>query len=272
MKGAKALVLGCGDVGSAVAHRLRGAAACVVLCDLARPAHARRGMAYTNALFEGTAQLEGVTGRLVPDVAAIRSCWEGGQDIPIVTIPEEELLREIRFDVAVEATMRRHRTPPDIRGFATTTVGLGPGFMPGVNCHVAVETQWGSSMGAVVRDHATATLAGGPNLLEGVGRERFVAAPVSGRWRSQAVIGQPVQAGDVMGHIGDCVVRAPIDGSLRGVSHDDVDVREGQKLLEVDPRSTPQIQGLGERPLAIARGVLLALGWEPGRETAQPRA
>ena len=253
--------MGCGDVGSAVAHRLHGSGASVVLCDLVRPAHARRGMAYTNALFEDSARLEGITARLVPDIAAVLACWAGGEDIPVVTIPEEQLLRELRFDVAVEATMRRHRVPADMRGYATTTVGLGPGFVPGVNCHVAVETKWGFAMGDVVRDHATAALAGGPNLLDGVGRERFVPAPVSGRWRSAAVIGQAVKAGDVVGSIGDCIVRAPIGGSLRGISHDDVEVRAGQKLLEVDPRDAPQIHGLGERPLAIARGVLLALDW-----------
>ncbi len=219
-------------------------------------------MAYTNALFDGAEELEGITGRLVADLPGVLACWNAGRDIPIVTIPEDDLLREIRFDVVVEATMRRHRIPSDIRSYATTTVGLGPGFTPGVNCHVAIETQWGPEMGTVIRDHATAALGGGPKPLDGVGRERFVSAPASGRWRSTASIGQVVKAGDVVGRIGDCIVRAPLDGRLRGVSHDDVEVRMGHKLLEVDPRSSPDIEGLGERPLAIARGVLLALGAE----------
>jgi hydroxyethylthiazole kinase-like uncharacterized protein yjeF len=42
------------------------------------------------------------------------------------------LLSELRPDVLVEATMRRHRVPVDLRGLARWTVGLGPGFEAGV--------------------------------------------------------------------------------------------------------------------------------------------
>jgi len=256
----RVLVLGCGDVGSAVAHRLFSLGAQVVLCDLARPAHARRGMAYTDALFAGHATLDGVTARRVDDVAGILACWEEGRAIPLVVMPEPLLLSELRPDVLVEATMRRHRVPVDLRGLAPWTVGLGPGFEVGGNCHVAVETQWGERMGAVLRDGATAALAGGPKALDGVTRERFVSAPVSGTWHCAATIGDPVSAAQVLGRLGELPVCAPIAGILRGITHDGVEVRVGQKIVEVDPREAPQVFGLGERPAAIARGVATALG------------
>jgi len=55
-------------------------------------------------------------------------------------------------------------------------------------------------------------------------------------------------------------VRAPIAGHLRGLSRDGVQVLSGARLVEVDPRRAPELAGLGERPLAIARGVVEALG------------
>jgi xanthine dehydrogenase accessory factor len=231
-----------------------------VLCDLPRSAHARRGMAYTDALFDGAAVLDGVTARRVADVGGILECWNERAVIPLVTMPEQQLLASLPVDVVVEATMRRNRTPVDLRGLAALTLGLGPGFAAGVNCDVAIETQWGARMGAVLRSGETAPLAGGPKALDGITRERFVSAPVNGVWHSTAVIGESVRAAQVLGRLGGEPIRAPIDGFLRGVTHDGVEVRAGQKIIEVDPRDPPQIFGLGERPAAIASGVVAALG------------
>ena len=51
------LVRGIGDIGSAVAHRLFGAGYRVVIHDVPAPASARRGMAFTDAIFDGTVVL-----------------------------------------------------------------------------------------------------------------------------------------------------------------------------------------------------------------------
>jgi xanthine dehydrogenase accessory factor len=217
-------------------------------------------MAYTDALFDGSATLQGVTARQVADLAGVLDCWRQGEAIPVVTLPEDQLLAALAFDVLIDATMRRNRAPADIRPCAALTVGIGPGFAPGRNCHLAVESQWGPSLGDVLAHGQTAALAGGPKPLDGVGRERFVPAAEDGAWRTSASPGERVRAGDVIGHLGDLPVRSPLDGTLRGVTRDGVRVRAGQRIVEVDPRAHPQVFGLGERPLAIAAGVLRALG------------
>ena len=48
-------------------------------------------------------------------------------------------------------------------------------------------------------------------------------------------------------------------GVLRGIVHHEVVVEAGTKLIEVDPRHESQCFGLGERPRAIAAGVLRAI-------------
>ena len=254
------LVLGAGDVGSAVAHQLYRAGARVLLCDLEHPTHARRGMSFVDALFDGAASLEGVAARYVATLQALREVWRDGGAIPIATLPAADAVREFRFDAAVDATMRRGVEAPDRRTLAPLTVGLGPGFTPGVNCHLAIETQWGDTLGAVLRDRGTAPLSGGPPLLDGVGRERFVFAGREGRWQTVAAIGQPVGAGDVVGSIDGAPVRAPISGTLRGLTRDGVVVAEGDNVVEVDPRRAPEVFGLGARPRAVARGVCTAIG------------
>ena len=262
LTGPTVLVLGCGDVGSAVAHQLFRREARTVLCNLARSAHSRRGMAFTDALFEGEARLDGVVARLVASVEACHDAWLAAKAIPVVTLSEPELVRALHFDAAVDATMRKHQVPRDRRPPAALTVGLGPGFTPGVNCHMAIETQWGAALGEVLRDRGTAALTGGPHWLGSAGSERFVSAPVSGLWRTAASIGQQVLAGEIVGTIDAAPVRASLRGCLRGLTHHEVTVAAGQKLVEVDPREPPRVFGLGERPRAVAEGVCRALGLE----------
>lgn len=254
------LVAGGGDVGSAVAHGLFRRGAQVVIAERTRSPHARRGMAYTDALFDGTARLEGIDAHRVPDTAAVDACWRAGQGIPVVTLPEKLLTAEIAFDVFIDATMRREAVRTDLRDMAPCVIGLGPGYVPGVNCHIAIETQWGATMGEVLHDRPTAARTGGPKDLDGVTRERFLVAPTAGSWRSGARIGDPVRAGDVLGLLGGTPMHAPISGWLRGLTRDGVEVTAHQRLAEVDPRETPEFEGLGERPRAIARGVIRALG------------
>lgn len=256
---ARILVMGGGDVGSAVAHALFLHGARVLIAERPRSPHARRGMAFTDALFDGRAVLDGVVARRVDDLPGIEDCWRSGDCIPVVTLAESLLTAAIAFDIVVEATMRREPVRADLRALAPCTVGLGPGYTPGANCHVAIETQWGERMGEVLHDRPAAPRAGGPRALDGVTRERFVPAVSAGTWRTTATLGQRVQVGDVIGHLEGQPVHAPIAGHLRGLSRDGVNVAVGARLIEVDPRSKPELSGLGERPLAIAQGVVTAL-------------
>lgn len=260
----RVLVLGGGDIGSAIAHRLFGLGVRVLVSDRAQSPHARRGMAFTDALYDGESMLAGVRARHVPDMTGVESCWRAADAVPVVTLPEPQILASMSFDVLVEATMRRYKMPPDARLLAPLVIGLGPGYVPGENCHVAIETQWGERMGAVLRDRPAAERGGGPRPLDGIARERFAIAPCSGIWRTQAVLGQRVTAGDLLGHLETEAIRAPVSGHVRGLTRDGIAVTAGQRLLEVDPRATPQIFGLGERPEAIAAGVAEALGLAGG--------
>ncbi|MCI1192269.1 hypothetical protein MOJ79_10485 [Calidifontimicrobium sp. SYSU G02091] len=254
------VVLGCGDVGSAVAHRLFVLGADVVLADDPRPPHPRRGMAFTDAWFDGTATLEGVSALLAHDTAELAALAQSLDVLPCTDAPWADVVAAWRPDVLVDARMRKRDVPPDLRAHAPTVVGLGPGFTPGVNCTLAVETAWGEALGDASATAGTSPLAGEPRRFEGLARERFVYAPAAGLWRTAAHIGDRVAAGQPVGDLGSVPVAAPVTGALRGLTRDGVPVRAGQKIVEVDPRAEPDVRGLGLRPAAIARGVARAVG------------
>jgi xanthine dehydrogenase accessory factor len=251
------LVRGVGDVGSAVAHRLFHAGYAVAIHDDTRPATSRRANAFTDAVFDGRAELAGVIAVRVDANRAVEmlATHDG---IPVVTTALAAALAALAPAVLVDARMRKRAVPEDQRGLAPLTIGLGPNFMAGGNVDLAIETAW-VAPGAIVRAGPTLPLAGEPRPLGGSGRERFVYAPHAGIFRTARRIGEAVAAGAVVAQLDATPLAAPLAGTLRGLTHDAVPVAVGTKVIEVDPRGGPLAAGIGERPGRIADGVLAAL-------------
>jgi xanthine dehydrogenase accessory factor len=249
-------VLGAGDVGSAVAHALFAAGFNVALQDgPSPPATPRRGMAFADAFFDGEASLAGVTARRADAPGSLRSIWAAHGVLPFLTIEVEEALTAERWGGMVDARMRKRAIPEDLRRAAPLALGLGPGFVAGTNCHIAIETSW-EALGKVVAVGATLPLRGEPSPIGGAGRERTVYAAVDGVFRTTRRIGDHVSSGPV-GTLDGTPVPTPMPGVLRGLVRDGVRVRAGAKLVEVDPRGDPALCfGLGERPKRIAAAVL----------------
>ena len=253
------LVRGVGDVGSAVAQQIFVAGYAVAMHDDPAPTATRRTMAFADALFDGAATLAGVRATLITELSAIRSTLNAHAAIPIATVPFDTILAALAPDVLIDARMRKRAVPEPQRALAPLTIGLGPNFVAGETVDLAIETAWGDDLGAVLTTGMTRPLAGEPRALAGHARDRFVYAPRAGIFRSACRIGDPVVAGAIIAHIDDQPLRAPLTGTLRGLTHDAVPVARGTKVIEVDPRGGPALAGLGERPARIAAGVLDAL-------------
>lgn len=254
------LVRGSGDVGSAVAHLLFRNGFRVVLHDVPRPAHTRRGMAFTNALFEGKAELAGVLAKLSHDIEDLKHILASGQALPVTTAAIEAVVEAFIPTVMVDARMRKRATPEPQRHLAGITIGLGPHFAAGEQTDIAIETAWGDELGRVIRSGTTRPLSGAPRTIAGHCSDRYVYAPVAGVFITGCEIGTKVSVGQCIACIGDTVLRAPLAGRLRGLTHSDVEVAQGTKVIEVDPRDEDaDIYGIGERPRRIAAGVLAAI-------------
>jgi xanthine dehydrogenase accessory factor len=251
------LVRGSGDIGSAVAHRLFRAGHRVVIHDGASPAAARRGMAFTDAIFDGDADLEGVTCRRI---AVLKELAQPADWIAATTLPLEDVVEYLKPGVLVDARMRKRAVPEAQRGLARLTIGLGPNFVAGDTTDLAIETSWGERLGSVLTEGSPAPLAGEPRTYGGHARDRFVYAPAPGVFRTTARIGDQVDAGQVVATLDGLGLTAPLDGILRGLTHDGVMVDRGTKCVEVDPRGEMRfVTGIGERPGAIGDAVVRAV-------------
>jgi xanthine dehydrogenase accessory factor len=156
--------------------------------------------------------------------------------------------------------MRKRSVPEGQRGLAPQVIGLGPNFTVGDNADLAVETSY-EDLGRVLRSGSTLPLSGEPRPLAGVGRERYVYAPVAGLFQAILGLRAPVSAGQPVARIGEMVLAAPIGGAVRSLSRSGIAVTVGAKVIEIDPRGPEAVVGgIGERPRRIAQGVLEALG------------
>jgi xanthine dehydrogenase accessory factor len=258
-----AIVVGCGDVGSAVAHALHNAGCAVVLVDHADPPWTRRGMAYTDAWYVGTAELAQVSACFCASVRSIPFVLDRRDMIAATTWSWQGVAAVLHPIALVDARVIKRQAPASLKtndSALPLTIGLGPGFVAGVHVDIAVETAWGDELGAVIESGGTKPFEGEPRRVGGAGRERYVYAAKAGRFQSDRRIGDRVTAGEEIATLGGESIEAPLAGVLRGISARGARIGAGQKIVEVDPRGEASLCfGLGERPRRIATGVVEAL-------------
>ena len=254
------VIRGAGHIGSVVALALFRAGHRVVVHDRPRPAHARRGVAFTDALFDGRAALEGVMAKYAPSLDDIPYMLACGRAVPVYDHAFEPLVAALRPDVLVDARMRKRIEPEPQRGLAPLTIGLGPNFVAGATTDIVIETAHGPHTGRVIGAGRAAELAGEPEPLGGHGRERFVYAPAAGTFRTALDVGAWVTAGQPIAAIGDLILHAPLTGWLRGLAHDGAEIEPEAKIIEIDASPSPDsVSRIGERPRRIAEGVIAAM-------------
>lgn len=250
------VVRGCGDIGSAVAHALFSKGHAVVIHDLKDPCFARRGMSFTDAMYEGSAQLEGVEGRWTGDIFSVRHMLEQVNAVPLVSLSFSKVIEYLRPCILIDARMNKRSIPDRQLGLAPLSIGLGPNFIAGETTDIVVETAW-EGLGTIITEGSSQPLCGEPRPINGYGRERYVYAPAEGRFETDYEIGTKVSIGQPIACIDNHIVKAPLDGCLRGLTHPGASVRLGTKVVEIDPRGdATRSFGIAERPQKLADSVL----------------
>jgi xanthine dehydrogenase accessory factor len=143
---------------------------------------------------------------------------------------------------------------------APFVVALGPGFTAGVDCHRVVETMRGHDLGRIITQGTATPNTGVPGLIEGYGRERVIHSPAAGVFQSERRIGDLVNKGDVLAHVGQTPVIATLDGVLRGLLRNGLQVSEGFKIADIDPRAEiSHCLSISDKARALGGAVLEAV-------------
>ena len=249
---------GAGDLATGAAHRLWNSGFHVIMLELPKPLVVRRTVSFASAVYEGSIVVESVEAELCSSVDTVFKCLEAGK-VPVLSDPRSESLSILQPKIIVDAIMAKTGQTSTIHD-AELVIGLGPGFFAGRDVNTVIETKRGHSLGKVFYVGSAAEDTAEPGIIEGYGIERLLRAPTGGTLKPLKAIGDIVQAGEAVAVVNDLIIKAEIDGLIRGMLYPGVEVATGTKVGDIDPRGTSvDFCAISDKARAIGGGVLEAI-------------
>jgi xanthine dehydrogenase accessory factor len=261
------VVKGAGDLASGIALRLFHAGFSLVMTEIRLPTAVRRTVCFSEAVYNGRAQVEEVTAVLVRTTDEMSACI-AQKEIALFVDEKAEIVSRIKPAAVVDAIIAKRNTGTSITD-AKTVVGVGPGFTAGHDCHAVVETSRGHTLGRVIYEGGAIPNTGIPGNIGGYTTERLLRAHADGIFITRKRIGDVVHRGEVIAETvpengadgaAPVPIVAAIDGILRGILPSGLSVHQGMKAGDIDPRCEKNhCFTVSDKALAVAGGVLEAL-------------
>ncbi len=252
------VVKGAGEMATGIAHRLfMSGLTRIAMTEIARPLAVRRGVAFCEAVYEGSKEVEGVRAASVPDAASLEGIWKQGF-VGVIVDPSWGTIGKIKPDVVVDAIMAKRNTGTR-KNEAPLVVGVGPDFAAPNDVHAVVESNRGHNLGKVIYDGRAESYTGTPGSTQGYRDERVLRALKKGIVKHERALGEPISKGETVLYVDGEPVRASISGVLRGLIRE-IEVEQGEKIGDVDPRAERiNCFTISDKARAIAGGVLEAI-------------
>jgi xanthine dehydrogenase accessory factor len=253
------VVRGGGDIASGTIHKLHSCGYKVLVLETEAPTAIRRAVSFCEAVYEGSASVDGVTSRLARTPEEIGRCWAAGE-VPVAVDPQGELIKIVKPMAVVDAILAKKNLGTS-RAMAPITVGLGPGFTAGSDVDAVIETMRGHTLGRLIFQGSALPNTGIPGEIAGHDLDRVIHSPAEGAIENLAEIGDTVRKGDIIAMVEGCPARAAIDGVLRGIIRNGTRVFKGMKIADIDPRTCERQNcfSISEKARNIAGGVLEAI-------------
>jgi xanthine dehydrogenase accessory factor len=253
------LIRGGGELASGVSHRLHRSHFKICMTEISRPLAVRRGVAFSEAIYESEKEVEGVGAKLISKPEEIESLWKKGT-IPILVDPDAKKTRKfLKPDVLVDAIIAKKNLGTQISD-APLVIGLGPGFTAGEDVHVVVETNRGHDLGRMILSGTAEPDTGIPGEIGGYTMRRVLRTMKKGIFHPQKSIGDRISEGAVVAVADDFPVIAKISGIVRGLLREGIEVKKGMKVGDIDPRGKKQsCFTVSDKARAVGGGVLEAI-------------
>ncbi|MCI5679061.1 MAG: EF2563 family selenium-dependent molybdenum hydroxylase system protein [Bacteroidales bacterium] len=257
------IVRGGGDIATGTIYKLFQCGFRVLILETENPSAIRRNVAFSEAVYNGTQTVEGLTCTLAKTVEEAVSLLEERR-LTMLIDPVGECIGQLRPMAVVDGILAKknlgtHKT------MAPITVALGPGFTAGEDVDAVIETMRGHSLGRVIYEGEAIKNTGIPGVIAGFSKERVLHSPAAGVMRNVKKITDTVGKGETIALIetkeGDIPVVATIDGLLRGLIRDGYPVTKGFKIADIDPRlqEYENCFTISDKARCIAGGVVEAI-------------
>ena len=122
------VIKGAGDLATGIACRLFRCGFALVMTETARPTTVRCTVAFSQAVYRGSAQVEDIPARLAaaPEEALALT---GRGFVAVLVDPSGTSVEALRPDVVVDAVLAKRNLGTHLTD-ASCVVGVGPGFLP----------------------------------------------------------------------------------------------------------------------------------------------
>jgi xanthine dehydrogenase accessory factor len=252
------LIRGGGEIASGIAHKLARAHFRICLTEVPHPLAVSRGVAFSEAIYDGEKEIEGVVAQRVESASEIAGVWQENK-LPIIVDPEALVRDTLKPQVLVDAIMAKKNLGTRITD-APLVIGLGPGFKARSDVHMVVETNDSENLGRVILEGEAEANTGIPIAIAGLTSERALHSPEKGLFQTDKEIGNMATAGEVVASVAGQPVKAEIDGIIRALLRSGTAVGKGTKLGEIDPTGNKNACfTIRPKMRTIAGGVLEAI-------------
>ena len=262
----KILIRGAGDLATGIATELWERGHQILMTDVAIPLTVRREVAFSRAVYEEHAVVEGIEAVLAENFEEAETIM-ATRKIAVMVDEKAEVRKEYLPDVLVDGIMAKKNLGTLIND-APVVVGVGPGFTAGKDCHAVaagdchfvIETQRGDHLGEVIREGSAIPNTGIPGNIGGYTVERLLKASADGIMHPVARIGDVVKKGQIVARCGDEPVYARLHGIVRGMLQEGVPVKKGLKIGDVDARIEEKLcYTISDKARKIGNGVAEAI-------------
>lgn len=228
------IIRGGGDLATGVIQKFYRSGFHILVLELPEPTAIRRTVALSEAIYDGHAAVEDMLCRKIETLAEAEACYAEGI-IPMMVDPKGQTIKTKRPHAVIDATIAKRNLGTCIHD-APITIGLGPGFYAGRDVHAVIETMRGHSLGQLVLEGSAMPDTGIPGEISGKSAQRVLHAPIGGKIKHMASIGDIVMEGEDIFAISGHRVTAPFTGRIRGLIRNGMTVRAGMKISDIDPR------------------------------------
>lgn len=241
---------GGGDLATGIVHRLFRAGFPVLVLETDSPAAIRRQVSFSEAVYDGTATVEGVTAERIASAnrASVHHVLEEGR-VPLLVDPEGSSIPLLKPDIVVDAIIAK-KNLGTAKEMAPLVIGVGPGFTAGEDVDLVVESMRGHNLARIFTTGSALPNTGIPGNIGGFTKERVLHAEAAGYMKNIRQIGDIVEKGEEIARIyekmtedgtfsGSYVsVEASISGMIRGLIREGYHFQKGFKIADIDPRES----------------------------------